>query len=457
MKLSPSIHSLRSIYLRGMLWVLLPTLLIGTTLSYFYAFQSIQKVYDLDLLDDANDLVHQVQLHESELVLDLPLAARQMLLSNNEESVIYAVWDEKGTLLSGNPHLLEFAKNMKYEGSYQFRTVNFSGHDHRMICMQDAVSGRPIYVAVAETTAAINQLLLHVFIGFVFLGLLLTLFSVIGIVLGVRRGLVPIEKLRSIIAHRLPQDFSALPEETAPLELRPIIHGVNELLEKLEKSVLDHRRFVTDAAHQLRTPLAVLRSKLEVALSHPAENNTALLQQLFDITLRTSHLASQLLSLSRVENSGLIETNFTAVDLPGALREITANFVVPAEKNHIRLNFKMSPCSVYGDRILLQELFANLLDNAIRYSGSGSHVDIALEKSGSLVQLSISDNGVGVSADGLAKLGQPFFRGNTADAEGCGLGLAIVMEIVKLHKASLTFSVPANGKGLRVIIFLPAI
>jgi len=453
---SSAIKSLRYLYLKGMLRVLLPTLLVGTALSYFYASKSIRDVYDLDLLDDANDLLHQVQVHDSgDLILDLPLAARQMLLANNEENVVYAVWDDNGNLLSGSKSLFDFSNELTLNGKLHFETVNYSGRSFRMIWKKEALGKHSLFIVVAQTTSEINQLLFRVLVGFIFLGVLLTLVAVIGIFFAVRQGLVPVATLRASIAQRSPHDFSLLSEDTAPEELRPIIHGINELLHNLEKSVQDHRRFVADAAHQIRTPLAVLTSKIETALHYSGEKNSALLQQLLAVTQRTSHLTNQLLSLSRIENSGNIEMNLKPINMLEMMREVAASYVILAEKSNIQLDFRLEACEIPGDSLLLQEVLGNLLDNAFRYSGKGSVVIVALHRRASSIELSVCDNGVGVKPEQLEKLGQPFFRGNTTDNEGCGLGLTIVTEIIKLHRGHLSYSIPAAGRGLCVTISLP--
>jgi two-component system sensor histidine kinase TctE len=451
-----TVRSLRYLYLKGMLQVLLPTLVIGITVSYLYASHSVRDIYDLDLLDDANDLFNQVEVHQSgNLSLDLPLAARQMLLANNEESVVYAVWDSGGHLMSGSQQLSKLAGEMPHHSIQQYDTVLFSGHNYRMIWRQEAIDQHPFFIAVAETSTAIDKLLLRVIAGFIFLGALLILIAVLGILVGVRQSLVPIDALRAAIARRSPNDFSHFPEATAPEELQPIIHGINELLQKLEKSVLVHRRFVADAAHQLRTPLAVLTSKLETALVIPENRNNPLLLQLLTVTQRTSHLAHQLLSLSRIENAGIMDANLKPIDLEDVVREIAAGFVIPAEHRHIQLDFELESCMVRGDRLLLQEVVSNLLDNAFRYSGEDSHVQVTLHGVSGFAELCIADNGVGVSLDELQKLGQPFFRAHATDSEGCGLGLAIVNEIIQVHKGQVRYTTTEGGQGLSVLISLP--
>ena len=453
-------RSLRSLYLRSMLQVLLPVLIIGATLSYWFASRNIYNTYDLDLLDDANDLLSQVQIHSTgHMELDLPLAAREMLLTNNEENVIYAVWDDQGKLLSGNPNFFAYAAQQKFAPSNeatQFKTVIFDQHHYRMVIKQQTLQGHTLSVAVAQTTTAIDNLLLDVLVGFILFSVTLIFVSVLGIFSGVRQGLVPVARLRDAIAARTPGDFNTLPESSAPEELQPIIHGINELLLNLEKSVLDHRRFVADAAHQLRTPLAVLTSKLETALQAPNHINLHLIEQLLEMTQRTSHLASQLLSLSRLENAHQMEAHFKTVDLANVLRDAAAQFVITAEQQNITLHFDLTATKVIGDQLLLEEVFSNLLDNAFRYSGRGSTVQVSTRSRGNTVDIICCDNGTGVTDEQLSHLGEPFFRAAPQDGRGCGLGLAIVGEIMHLHHGNIHYSHSPQGHGLCITLNLPA-
>jgi two-component system, OmpR family, sensor histidine kinase TctE len=448
--------SLRILFLRRMLWVLLPCLLLGGVLSYFYAYKSILEGYDLNLLDDATDLVHQVQVQTGgHLFLDLPPAAHQMLAENNDDDVIYAVWDSQQILLSGENELhLAISKN-EFVDRYSFKDIHIREKTYRVILLQASLGNQIFFVSVAQTTRGINHLLRNVLMVFLLFGGALIVVACIGVILGVKRSLVPIESLRSAIVNRDAHSFHPLTETDVPSELQPIIQGVNELLANLEKSVMTHRRFVADAAHQLRTPLAIFRSKLDVALSDQSKDTPKLLTELLVITERSSHLISQLLSLARIENSDVILPEFEDVDFPLLLRKVAADFVIPAEKQNMELEFELVDCTIKGNALLLQELIANLLDNAINYAGNYSTLKVRLQQYQAYIELIFADNGAGIPNDFLSKLGQPFFRVQPQNSEGCGLGLAIVNEIVLLHNGTIAFSHNDDGQGFTVAIKLP--
>ena len=452
---SSKVTSLRTIFLRKMLWILLPTLIVGVALSYVYATKNILEGYDLNLLDSATDLVHQVKVQSGDqLLLDLPVAANQMLSTNNDDLVIYAVWDMHKLLLSGAPELQLKMAGEKLVDHYKFKNIYIKGDVYRVILLQSNLNGQTFFVSVAQTTRGIDQILSNVLIGFLLLGTLLIAFACIGVFLGVKRSLIPIEALRTAIANRAPNNFQPLPEYHAPSELQPIIHGVNDLLLNLEKSVLSHRRFVADAAHQLRTPLAILRSKLELGINSSGDAQI-LLRDLLGTTERASRLVSQLLSLSRIENADVILPDFEILDLSKVLGSCAASFVIVAEKNNIDLDFELMPAKINGNFLLLEELINNLIDNAIKYAGPNSTVKISLHKHVGKVELAIVDNGVGIADEFLGRLGQPFFRGHAQNSDGSGLGLAIAKEIVYVHSGKMLFEKAINSTGLAIRIYFP--
>ncbi|MDE2260410.1 MAG: HAMP domain-containing histidine kinase, partial [Betaproteobacteria bacterium] len=210
--------------------------------------------------------------------------------------------------------------------------------------------------------------------------------------------------------------------------------------------------FIADAAHQLRTPLASLSSQIEVALETPPENDKKLLRELLATTQRTTHLANQLLSLARLEHTEQSMIEVTAVDLQHLFQEVSADFVTLAARKGVDLGFELCPGRVWASPLMLRELLANLLDNAIRYTPAGGKVTVSLQPVEHKVLLSVEDNGPGVPETELKKLGIPFHRLPSDQPEGCGLGLAIVREIGRLHAAEVTFHPGSKGLGLKVVV-----
>jgi two-component system sensor histidine kinase TctE len=443
--------SLRRQLLKRLLWPLVIILLSGSVFAYFFALRSAVNAYDFGLLNDALDISKQIEINQGRMTINLPTAARQMLQTNNEDRVSFAAWDQSGQLFSGDAKLL-MADILFPDENYLFQDVVLDGTKHRAILLRGKAGGQVFYIAVAQTVHGRDHLIGGIFAGILIPEALLALVSIAVILLGVRRGLSPVEQLRDEIASRSSNDLSPIKEDSAPAELTPIIHGINELLGNLAAAFASHRRFIADAAHQLRTPLAALSSQIEVALEVPPADEIKLLRKLLVTTQRTTHLANQLLSLARLEHTEQFMYEVATVELQNVLMETASDFVTLAARKGVELDFALQPCRIKGSALMLRELIANLLDNAVRYTPAGGRVHVGIQTDEQHVQLSIEDSGPGVAEEELPRLGTPFYRLTSDQTDGCGLGLAIVREIARLHGAEIFFVRVEAGSGLRVNI-----
>lgn len=447
-------NSLRRQLLRRLLWPFVLILLVGASLAYLFAHQAARNANDLGLLDDAFDLTKQIEVHEGEISLKLPLAAQQMLRANNDDQVAFAAWDEFGHLIAGDARLIPLAQSASEE-NYWFSDVALGGHDGRLVVMRNSIRGYLVNIAVFQTSLGSERLSRDTFISMLLPEAMLAMVAIFVILFGVGQGLHPVESLRDEIVSRSPSDLRPIQETPAPEELRPIIHGINELLENLAAAFASHRRFIADASHQLRTPLAALSSQIEVALEQPPSDCRALLSQLLATTQRTSHLANQLLSLARLEHTEDSFCEKKKVDLREIICDAAAVFVAQAERKGIVLEFRLQPSLIQGNPLLLGELLVNLLDNALRYTPSGRQVLVSLQVEDHGCVLMVQDGGPGIPAAELDKLGIPFHRFDSSIPGGCGLGLAIVREIARIHGAEVRFATTPESGGLQVFIRFP--
>ncbi|NNM69242.1 MAG: sensor histidine kinase [Gallionella sp.] len=443
------VNSLHRQLLKRLLWPLVIILLTGSIFAYFFALRAAINAYDLGLLNDAFDISKQVEIHQGVMSINLPPAARQMLRMNNNDRVEYAAWDESGRIFSGEQKLLQ-VNALASDEDRVFRDITLNGEVHRAVLLREKVEGQTYFLVVAQTVHGRDHLTGGIFAGILIPETLLAIVSIAVILLGVRRGLSPVEHLRDEITRRSSSDLRAIEESTAPAELAPIIHGINELLGNLATAFASHRRFIADAAHQLRTPLAALSSQIEVAMDEPPADGQALLGQLLTTTQRTTHLANQLLSLARLEHTEQSMYEVASVELHEVLRSVAADFVSMGVCKEIELNFELQSARVSGSPLMLRELISNLLDNSIRYTPTGGLVTVTTRVMDKNIWLVIEDNGPGVPLNAIEKLGTPFYRLPSGHSEGCGLGLAIVREICRLHGAELFFSSRTEGYGFQV-------
>ena len=443
--------SLRRRLLNQLLWPLIPILLTGAVFAYQFALRASADANDLGLLGDALDLSKQIKVNQGEMTLDLPSAAQQMLLAHNNDHLTYAAWNEAGQQFAGDSRLLKLGIP-KADESHLFQNLILDGEENRGVVLRTNTEGKPTFVAITQTYHGRNQLSDKIFFGILLPEALLALIAITAILFGVQRGLSPVELLRDEIGRRSPNDLRPLDETLAPQELRPIIHIINNLFAKLIIRFASHRRFIADAAHQLRTPLAALRSQLEVNLEQPPEDTKLLLKQLLVTTERTSHLANQLLSLARLEHTDSSPYEQALLDLQDVVRAVTVDFVAPAAQKSIDLNFEIAPSLVHGNASLLRELMANLLDNAIRHTPHGGHIVVRLRTEHDSCVFTVEDDGPGVPPTELENLGKPFYTLGSSRPDGCGLGLAIVLEIARIHGAKASFGLGLDNHGLSACV-----
>jgi two-component system sensor histidine kinase TctE len=275
---------------------------------------------------------------------------------------------------------------------------------------------------------------------------------------GVGRGLAPLSTLRREIESRSHRDLSALPEEQAPQEVQPLIHAMNDLLARLGAAMSAQQRFIADAAHQLRTPIAGLKTQTELALRQvQLDDVQTTLRQLQTATEQSTRLVNQLLSLARAEPGAKPEHASEKLDLVRLAREATTEWVPRALARNIDLGYDGVDSAgwIEGDSFLVREMLGNLLDNAIRYTQNGGQVTVRVATGGSDVALTVEDNGPGIAEADRERVFERFYRVLGSGADGCGLGLAIVREIAMSHRAEVTLAPGAGGQGTVVRVVFP--
>jgi len=278
----------------------------------------------------------------------------------------------------------------------------------------------------------------------------------IWIVIG--RGLKSLDKVANEVAHRAPSHLEPVKVEDAPEEIKPIIDELNKLFFRLQEGFEREKRFAADAAHELKTPLAVIKTQAQVALkaTKKAEKNEAIDKIISGID-RTTHIVQQLLTMSQLVPDAEHISGFEQVDLVKVTRDMVATLAPKAIEKHIELEFesgKKLP-KLHGNTTAICILVRNLVDNAISYTPSKGEVSVKIYKSDNHMMLEVSDNGPGISKNLHKRVFERFYRVVGNKAPGSGLGLAIAKQIVDLHRGSIKLSKPAKHSGLIVTIHFP--
>jgi two-component system heavy metal sensor histidine kinase CusS len=332
--------------------------------------------------------------------------------------------------------------------------------DWRIVHVRVQGPDGPLTIQVGRSLAAYEHELNELLMTFLLAGPLTLLATISGGYFLACRVLRPVQEMtqaaKVISADRLNERIAVINPHD---ELGELGETLNEMIERLERSFTEMRRFTADAAHELRTPLAIIRSEAEVALRLPrsSEQYCGVLENLLEDTNRLSMLADQLLFLSR-QDGGLGSKVNESVQLDGLLREVVGNMQLMAQEKGITLELPDCPqCELTTDARLLRRVFVNLLDNAIKYTGQAGRIVVSSEVTGKEVTIQIQDSGVGIAPEHLPHIFERFYRVDAArsgDGNGAGLGLAICQAI--LRNLSGTIRVQSEvGKGTTFIVTLP--
>ncbi|CAM3799936.1 sensor histidine kinase [Roseateles saccharophilus] len=459
----------RSLHRQLLLWLLAPQLvlwLVAAFGAYRLASRHADELVDASLLQSARALARQIKPTASGLFVDLPSSAQDILSvdpADPDERVLYLVSTPPGALLLGDARLppppgrpllnepVYFDATLKNE---RLRLVSLDLH-----LGAAGAADSTLRVQVARSSAPRELLARRMLLDTALpLSLLIALMSM-GVWAGIRRGLQPLAELQRQMQGRRADALDPVQLRAAPPEVGALAGAVNELLGQVQHSLATQRRFISDAAHQLRTPLAGLKSQSELALAAvDATADPALRQRLervHESAVRGARLVSQLLVLARTEPEAVAAQGWAAVDCARLVQEVASEWVPRALAAGCDLGVEIAPgaLGMQGVQLLLREALTNLVDNAVRYAGSGATITVKLRRAGDDVWIDVEDNGPGLVPELRERAFERFVRG-APNGEGCGLGLAIVREIAERHGGSAEL-LPAAPHGCIARLTLP--
>jgi two-component system sensor histidine kinase TctE len=445
-------------------WLLVPLFVLltaDTVVSYWVALNFSQRAHDRTLVEVAREVSLHLRGSNGGLTLDMPPDARRVLLVDPVDRLYFEVTALDGRRLDGDalaPANGEAAKRRTPEAFYN---AEFDGEPVRIVELRlapDPASGRAgALVRVAETKIKRNELAREILLSVVLPQVLLILIACIVVWVGVVRGLSPLQRLQRAVAARSDRDRSPVAVDNVPGEVSPLLNSINDLLARLDHVLTLQSRFVSDAAHQLKTPMAALKTQFEVALreSDPQRMREALLE-IHPRLDRLSRLVSQLLSLARNEPDAVSAVTLAPLDLDALALDVATGWVPEAMKKHVDLGFEGAGHQVLvpGDPVRLRELLDNLLDNAVRYSRDGGRITVRVSAAPPTVD--VNDDGPSIPPEERARVFERFHRLLGSGQDGSGLGLAIAQEIVHLHHGEITLREDASdGIGNTFSVILP--
>ena len=457
----------RSLFGEILDWMLTPLLLlwpISLALTWLVAQGIADKPFDRALVYNVQALSQLLSVSNNRVLFNLPQPASEILRADDSDLVYYQVLGARGELLSGERDLPLPAEEDRpaVPGEVHLRDDELRGLDVRVASIWVKLpvpAGQPALVQVAETREKRKVLATEIIKG-VMLPQFVTLpLAVLLVWMALVRGIKPLSQLEERIRARRPDDLSPLDEKTVPLEVAPLVSSVNDLLTRLKESIATQKRFLADAAHQLKTPLAGLRMQADLALREGSSEQDLKhsLQQIGRSSVRATHTVNQLLALARAEAGGTALSRLPC-DMAMLTMEVVQDSVPRALERHVDLGYEgATPGSgglmLRGNPTLLKELVRNLVDNAINYAptvaGRTGIVTVRLltDPFGQVLVLQVEDNGPGIPEAERELVFQPFYRVLGTNVDGSGLGLPIVLEIAHQHAATVSIEDAHPGQN----------
>ncbi|MES2383294.1 MAG: sensor histidine kinase N-terminal domain-containing protein [Pseudomonadota bacterium] len=462
------VMSLRRYLLLGILLPIGVLIVINTVSLYRQTLGAINIAYDRTLLASAKTIGEQLDVEgfdeQAQLRATVPYSALEAFEADNRSQLVYRVSSLQGEVISGFGELPFWRGRIPDQGAYaalvDFYDDSFRGDAVRVAVLLQPVSsarGRGMAVVqVAETLELRETLARKVLVDTLWRQALLVGVIALVVIVVVQRATRPVRRLSAELKARPEGDLTPVAAPDAPRELLPLIDATNQVMQRLQNLTDHQKRFVRDASHQLRTPLAVLKTQVQSALRGDVAPRQAL-QEIEDTVERATVLANQMLALAKVEQLRQ-QTGAGPQDWPEVLRSVVVDVSPLLADKDIDFEIATQPATVQAHDWMLRELARNLLHNAIKHSPPGGALTVRLASDGSWAALTVSDSGPGISAELSARLYQPFSAGDVR--QGSGLGLAICREITQALGGSITLEnreVHGRIAGLDATVRLPLV
>ncbi|MDK4727200.1 sensor histidine kinase [Rhizobium phaseoli] len=445
---------------RLLFWLLVSTAVIGMVAladTYREAVQTSNIVSDRVLAGSALAIAERVVVAEDgTLQVDIPYVALEMLTSAAQDRVFYRVDGPPGQFITGYQALPALQKTPS--GAAAFADDNFRGEPIRIATLERSAStgirSVPFVVTVAETTIARRQLTQAILVRSALRLAVMIAGAAVIVWISVTMALRPLHKLGDAIGERSPDDLHPI-EQSVPSEVEPLVDTVNSFMVRLQSALDALRHFTGNASHQLRTPLAIIRTQLALsARAGSLDEAQAAALKGDQAVAHAERILAQLLLMAKIDAATAKEAlTASAIDLAALAQEITGEQIPAAAVAGIDLGFEgESPAMIRAEPLLIGEMLRNLAGNAIAYAGKGAEATVRVIAATETIRLEVEDNGPGIPREKLEAVRRRFSRGNESAAPGAGLGLPIVEEIANLFNAVMTLEPGTGGCGLKVAI-----
>lgn len=437
-----------------LIWVLLPLLgavAINAWLTYRSALDTAEVVQDRLLLGSARMIAQQISYEDGAFQHHIPPAALELFQSEAPDRIFYRVTTGAGQLLSGYTDLPVPALNFPVDAPYFFGAT-MRGETVRVVAFFQPVIGNPsalpVVVEVAQTSYAKVQLSNKLWLHTVAQQLLILALATLLILLGLKRGLRPLIRLGADVRIRKEGSLEKLQTVGIPAELTPLVDSFNDYIQRLETHTNLRSSFIQNAAHQLRTPLAVLNTQISDAIRAPSRSEAQVPLLAARRTLQqTTRLVNQFLTLSAAEAYVAVMTPTSTRTCCEIVQKVIEDLASQAHQKDIDLGFERggTDTQVLLDPTAFREIAVNLIDNALRYTQPRGVVTVRVNSGQECIVLAVEDNGPGIPDHNREQIFERFYRGADSGTTGSGLGLAIVKELVSQCGGTVQVQSPEHG------------
>jgi len=440
-------------------WLLIPLCglcLITSAMAYNMAAGFANDAYDGQLANTAAAVAARLRFDGVKVWLDLPPAAQAVLRHNTDDKLYYQVVSLDGTRIAGDAILPKPVRNL-HSDTPVFKYAELDSKKIRIARIRvipPYAYDRPVLVQVAETLNARSALTNRILSAIVIPQIALILLGAAAVSAGVSKGLTPLRRLERALSKRSKLDLKPVETSNVPEEVYPLVIAINDLLDRLKKDIESQERFVANAAHQFRTPIAGLKTYVGLAERIIKDEKVSpIMSQLNSGCDRLTNLVNKMLSLAKVEPN-FVTTNKTLLDLNEIASRATSDLVAEALEKDIDLSFKNSSdqALINGNETGLMDMVVNLVENAVHYTQKGGKVSVSVTAN-EAVTLLVEDNGPGIPIEERERVFERFYRILGNEASGSGLGLSIVKEIALAHNATITLEEGSAGGTLVRVTF----
>jgi two-component system sensor histidine kinase TctE len=442
-------------------------IILDSTFLFYQGDTLRRETFDRDLAETAKSLSLIFKKSSENKLHDIDEYSISLLLTEPHDKMFYSIRDDQGHLLFGNPDVAyRPAEDLDPTDPDDFNVYfdSLKGESVRVVSIpiDHTINNvkKQFFIQVAETRNQRQYIQQQIIFWILIPQLILLVSALVLVRFAVKKGLSPILYLNEKIVARSYKDLKPIDIKNVPLEVDRLVGSLNNLMGELDNAIKSENRFVNDAAHQLRTPLAGILAQIQLAQeSKDKEEIKGRLEKISQSSKRLIHIINQLLSLSKTQPEAVHTSQFSQLDLVVLVKKTIEDLFPLADLKKIDLGFVGSSegAFIMGDGVKLYDLIHNLIENAIKYTPNLGRVNVSVESKNNKICLIVEDTGKGIPKEDQPNVFKRFYRGDnvtqSGDDAGAGIGLAIAKEIANMHQATIEIDSRNEKPGTRFYVY----